>query len=166
MWDFIHINETFFGIYLILMGAYYLLYSIEYYRITIGLCTIQTFTYLSLVLLFKLLIKEDYSLINFGWLSIIFGIAVGGPISYIIGNNHQKISDILLSSWGGVTLWLLIYTLLCELFESIEIPHLVNYIIIIAFASVFGLMSHKERTIFCIISTSINGSYQLGKGIC
>ena len=46
MWEFVDINKNFIGTYLIFCGAYYLLYSIEYYKILAAFYTIQsTFTF-------------------------------------------------------------------------------------------------------------------------
>lgn len=38
MWEFIDIYKYFFGFYFLLTGVYYVLYSIEYYKVTSGIC--------------------------------------------------------------------------------------------------------------------------------
>lgn len=63
MWEFIEIFYIYFGIYIFSMGAYYVLYSIEYYKICAILCTVETVLFSAFWLLFQFFIKQDYSLI-------------------------------------------------------------------------------------------------------
>jgi hypothetical protein len=57
---------------------------------------IETIFYTSLVLIFNFYIKQDYSLIDFGWVA--FGVAfIAGPIlGYVFARFIPKVSDFIL----------------------------------------------------------------------
>ena len=94
MWDFImDINGLFFSLLIVLIGLYYVLYSIEYYKITSCLCFAETTFFLSLFLIFNFFIKDNYSKINLGWIALGIGASLGPILGYVFARFSPKISD-------------------------------------------------------------------------
>lgn len=61
MWEFIDMYYIFFGVYIFFTGSYYVLYSIEYFKVTSAICLIQSIMFACFWLLFSFIIKQDYN---------------------------------------------------------------------------------------------------------
>ena len=94
MWDFLlDINGLVFGLLIVMIGLYYVLYSIEYFKITSCLSLAETIFFLSLFLIFNFFIKDDYSKINFGWIALGVGATLGPALGYVFARYLPKVSD-------------------------------------------------------------------------
>lgn len=108
-------------------------------------------------------IKEDYNLIHLGWLGLVFGVALGIPLSLLFSFNFEKASDFMIGGWGGIALFEMLYSLLSETFQSIYIPNYLHYITIATVFICFGTLTLFNRNSMLILGTSFNGAYTFGK---
>ncbi|CDW87696.1 UNKNOWN [Stylonychia lemnae] len=161
MWEFMDTYFVFFGIYLFLTGSYYVLFSLEYYKISAALCFIQTFFLLGLWITFSFIIKQDYSRIQLGWISLPVAILSGGPLSYVLSIKAKQSTDFMISAQGGIALSFLMESLRTEIFPNLEIAFYFKYLIVALLFGVFGGLSIKFPSILMILGICLSGSFQI-----
>lgn len=75
-----------------------------------------------------------------GWLAIGMSFVFGVPLSLLMTSKRETISDFLIGSNGGFITWLLMKSILGEVFTNLIIPLYLQYIIPTAASLVLGYL--------------------------
>eukprot|EP00347_Sterkiella_histriomuscorum_P003617 403363602 len=163
MWEFIDIYYIYFGIYILAAGLFYVLYSIEYYKICSVIAAIETLLFMTFWIIFQFFIKQDYSYILFGWIAVPVAIIIGGTLGYYASIYQQKLSDFIIGSMSGFIFIQLLLSLLTQIFPNFYINSYIYYAIVVTCYISTGLLSlnDKFRAKSLILSTCLSGAYQI-----
>lgn len=156
LWLFFNDFYIFFGVLMIALGFYLMVFGEKYQDVTLFLTGQATVATLAMILIFAEVYpdRQDVSVV---WAVLIVSLFIGAGAGYATVR-YAKVGVIIFGAWLGGLIGSVLYSLLFRLITD-EYPLLILWLCILTGASLVGYLSHVYFHIAVIVGSSSIGSY-------